>query len=228
MAGYTLALLGGGLSGSAGGGTTTTTTAAPTTTTTTTTTASPFEFYHTFSDANDTRLNASSPEQDAVGSGWTENIGQWITNNGEAVLSVQQVNGLDHATFDVGTANMKNTIRGKCVAGKAVIALIRYVDMNNWWEVQANDGSDACLIFQRQSGTYTQRAATAVSGGVAPNTFYVVSARVNSSNQIQGQVNGAATTNYTSSLHATATRAGIRDPGVTNGAFDYVQAEEVA
>jgi hypothetical protein len=113
---------------------------------------------------------------------------------------------------EIGVSNMVGSVVAQSNDGEATLDLIfRYVDADNWWAASAYITGGSLRILRRLSGTITVQSSAAMT--LAINTDYTLEISAVGT-AISASINGV-TVSLTSSIHQTATKAGL---GTTNSA----------
>lgn len=145
------------------------------------------------------------------GANWTEEIAGYTLSGGRAVAVGNSKAYLNAKTADVV---LETIVRLSTFGVTGFVA--RRADAAHAWWIMLNAVDDIIGIYEYDSGVPTLRASAAVT--INPGVDYLLRAALHGNN-ITGFVSGV-TVGYTSSLHATATRHGLRAPEVNNR-FEY-------
>jgi hypothetical protein len=174
-----------------------------------------------FTDPDGTNVNAHTMN---VGAGWTVHLGTAnIQSNQYNTATNDGGTGQQVISAAVGVAAMKVSATVRMNAAGTGIGLVgRLVDASNFWVLTPSLATGTLHLFENSAGVFTQRA---VSGalGLSAGVDYGLELTF-SGNNITGTITiaGTPTTiNFTSAVHNTATRAGIRSTGVGNRADDF-------
>lgn len=152
-------------------------------------------FYDQFIGTNGTNLTAHTPD---VGNAWAAAFGTMTIQSNAAYATSGA-----YYVADMGQANMVITARLQLDSGNSVGVIARYTDLSNYWFFYARTG--LAILYERTSGSSINRASG--DPACSTSTWYDVVFTLNGSS-ISATLNGL-TLNYTSSQHASNTKAGL-------------------
>lgn len=148
----------------------------------------------------------------AAGEGSCEIQGNKMRATGGSISSANSNSGVSDGSVSVTVNRSGNS---------DMAAMFRYVDANNYWladlQVAGTDGTGTFSIYEKTSGSYTERAHIAKVFTV--NTDLVIRVVLNGTS-IVATVDGGSSINYTSSVRQTATKHGIWT-SLTGGNADF-------
>lgn len=158
--------------------------------------------FSSFDAANGTSLDAITPE---VGSGWTEQQGDWDIQSNKANPTGADPGGVHWvATVDASVAD----VLVKCIVRTSPNIIGRYSDNDNLWMVQLNVFNNKNYIYERNGGSFTLRASTDVTIDVDTDYDAII---VYNGQTISSFVDGGNRASYSSaSLNETETEFGLR------------------
>lgn len=147
---------------------------------------------------------AGAEESGGSGVAWVETGSDWsisanmLVNNGLGSNS--------QAVVDVGESNVLAVVTQTTGAASNQGVQIRASDQNNCWLASLNVVGDAHELWERNAGTWSKRATTAVT--VDPGTAYRQTL-IGDGQSLAAYMDGASRVSYTSSLHQAVTRHGV-------------------
>lgn len=162
-----------------------------------------------FAGADGTNLTSHAMD---VGPGWTAGAGA-ITLSGNKATG----NASGNYWADSAQANVTASLDVVLSTGVAGDLILRATDNNNFWLLEPYN--DAFVLYEKNAGSFTIRASTAVSTA-GSHTIQAVC----SGSTIAATFDGGNQISYGSAtFNQTATRHGISDGGVSNTAMDNFQ-----
>lgn len=172
--------------------------------------------YDAFNGSNGTALGSHPMD---IGTGWTVHNGTISIESNQAHCGTFGVDDA-MATADAGQSNAIMTVTLSAPgSGNQPGAVARFVDSGNYWLFTVHGST--LKIYEKTDGSFTERAAEAVS----VSGEYVATVIVDGPN-MSVTVNGVTAT-YSSSVHQGATRFGIRFDN-TSAYADNFQVTQLA
>ncbi len=169
-----------------------------------------------FTAADSTSLHAHAPDINIPGNAWVE----LLTTDADIQIQSNRARGMHTgvpsypsavALIETSESDVlvTGTITNGTVASTSSVSglIVRGVDINNYWAIYIDDNNDTFFMVERQGGSNTTRASTAVTLDV--NTSYIIRVLC-SGNTITATLDGANQIQYTSAtFQNTATKHGF-------------------
>jgi hypothetical protein len=163
--------------------------------------------------ANGTTLTGRTPQpMDVPNTTWTAQVGTMQVNNNLAV-----VNALSggEAVYTVDAGQGDSTVSADTYPGTLSddMVVIRFQDNNNYFAADCSslafgNGGQRLIIYEKQTGTFTQRAATGQLTITTGTLYPILISAVGTS--INATINGGNAIAFTSTDFQTQTKAGFR------------------
>lgn len=161
-------------------------------------------FYDNFTATNGVSLDAHTPN---IGGNWSEVRGDWNIQNNQANL-VSIVSGLGMAVVTTSSANVVISFIVKSLVNADNPSIVlRYVDVNNYIQLNINNGGNNVRLIQWLAGSLTVQNT---SGAVTfTNGLDYALQVIASGTSIKVSVDGVQVLNTTNSNFLTSTKHGI-------------------
>jgi hypothetical protein len=169
--------------------------------------------FDTFTDANGTALPAHTMD---VGGTWSVDVAGTYTVQGNRANFVNSTGG-NLAWADAGQADVTLTAVVNISSAYGGVVL-RFSDANNYWLVFLDNPDGAFQLYEKNAGSFTQRAS--LNTTISTNTDHTLSVTAGAAT-ITATLDGASQISYGSATdNQTATKCGLYDQGSSGCQWD--------